>query len=267
MASFSRVNEQKAAVADLLHVEQSLAEFYDIPKVACSIGKNPIVFGHGNGKCLERVTERNYAISKVGSKYSLNVEDFEEFKTDVELMEVADAPKTARRLFVGLGVAGVAVRELWGRTDVAPFKRKRHMDAVKEYLADKNDISEMLGDVFDSPENNGRSFMISDLTDERVMSINGLRLRLRTLMDATGMEDFVGAEYADIVLGARKEIMGLYERDAGFYGDAVVIALGQPAEEGDKMFFNARSDFLIAAATPLRPEKARHLMSPAWSKD
>lgn len=268
MAFDERAQFASQVTSDLHTIEQAIGDFYNLP----SIGKTPtkINIGYPEDGQLERLIDRNYAISRCNGSYSFNYEDFEQFEKEVAdiLSPEVDCEVTSRRLFIGLGVAGTAVRELWDKPEVAPFKHAKYRDAVTEFFSSKDDIEEMIQGIFCDPEFLERAEMTKWLTDGRALSINGLRLRNRLLFDTTAMPEFVGVEYADLIQAARKVIPeSYYNRDGELYSDILSIGLGQSPKGGDKLFFDALSDYTIATATPMRPESAKHLLSPAWSKD
>lgn len=258
----------EAVVSEELHTaEQLIGGFYDLPQIAGANSSTAI--GVTNEDHVERVLDRVYSIQKNHTGYSLNDEDFLELEYDIAYMlpPEYDSDTISRRLFIGMGVAGTAVREIWARHDTAFFKRSQHQDLMKEYFCSKVDIDAMIGKIFDHPDISDRKEMTEDLTDKDATRINGLRLRQRILFDASGMAEFIGIEQYDLIQAARKAILEKYKVNGEFYDDVMVVGLGQAAKEGDKLFFDALSDFTIASATPLPPQQAKHLFSPAWTID
>lgn len=259
---------QAAAQEDLRCFEELLGDFYAIDTLRSMAA--PLTIGVASDDNLERLSDRQYSIMRTNGSYSLNTDDYSEFESDLSFLDenkLVQLEPIARKMFIGLGVAGTAIREIWGMKGVSMFKRGRHKEAVTDFLASKDDIQSMVSTIFSDEGFAERGAMADEVSDERSMSINGLRLRLRTLFDASGVQEYIGLDYSELIDGARSGIKKLYGRDGGFYEDLLFIALGQPPQQGDKLFFNAISDFTLAAATPIRPEAASHLLARPWSVD
>ncbi len=273
MVSGEELNPREAEVnAHAAAVTDAMADFYDLENLATDSAK--VIIGYPVDGGLERVSDRTYSIMRTNGNYSLNHEDYNLFEDELEYTLSGpagelrvEAAQIAQRIFVGIGVANVAIHEMLGKHPPSPLREQSHAEALRLFFTSTTDIRQGFNSIFYEPEVKDRAEMTTELKDATAMSINGLRFALRLLFDVPKAEELTGVEYGMLIYKSQKAIRALYERDAKHYVDVSVVGLGQNPKKGDTMFFNALPDWLVAAAVPMRPESFKHFFAKGWGQD
>ncbi len=202
-------------------IQEAMASAYGAPRLLWEVdlpNMPTLVVGDEDAQqTLERVTDRQYSIVRANDHYSMSLADLDELEQDVSYMlpPETEYAGVSRKLFIGLGVASTVIREVSAAVKVSESKREEHFNFMKEFYGSHLGIEEGLLAVFSDVETMARSFAMAErLTDERAMTINGLRLRIGMLLDAPGMEGFVGVSRYTMAEYARVAIQKRYEREA-----------------------------------------------------
>lgn len=252
---------------DLIMFSDLLAAHYGLPQLEKDSAI--IDIGTPGPDCIERVVDRTHAIQRVNGNYTFNAEDYQIFEDELEyvLAPNTETDDIARKLFVGIGVAGTALHEVFGKHPVSPLKEESHAKMVHEFFASHAAIDAAFMAVFDEEAVHERAQMTSGLTDDRAIAINGLRLCTTILYEVPGMHAVIGIDKLELARHARAHIRNSYQRDAGYYSQVLVGGLNQSPKVADRMFFNSLPNWVIAAATPMRFRSFEHLLSKAWNHD
>lgn len=244
-----------------------LANRFSLPELSKAI--LPVEVGNITGDCLERVTDRTYCIQGAGDHYTLNGEDFGMFADELDyVFESHDqAEVVAEKLFVGMGIAGTALREMLGRSNISSLKEKSYARQVNEFLTDHSDIEEAFVEIFADEGLEVGMAMTSELSDERVVAVNGLRASLALLYGVNkDLEEYIGVGPEELQQKSRLEVQRTYEREIIYYLN-IAAGLNQTPKSANAMFFNALPAWVIAASTPMSLSALSHFASEGWRRD
>lgn len=253
---------------DLIMFSDLLSDHYGLRNLSKDSAK--VSIGEPTADCIERVVDRAPSIQRTNGDYTFNAEDFQIFEDELDYVlppEMGDAEEVARKLFVGLGVAGTALQEIMGKNPVSVLKEESHAKQMYEFFASHDAINQTFVEIFDDPGFKERAEMTKDLDDERAIAINGLRLSFALLYSIQGMGNVIGVEQEDLKQSSRTQISYAYERDINYYMNPVVIGLNQNPKVADRMFFNSLPTWIIAAAAPMQLKSFSHLLSRGWQRD
>lgn len=171
----------------------------------------------------------------------------------------------AYRFMIGVGIAGVITITQLSKF-AAESKHDRYAEQLKEFFANHYPIDEAFGEIFNG-DFASRARMTEDMYDDQAMDLNGLRYRIKLLTDAyKDSEDHDSIPDRRFLTDqARKRIFDM-SKTPNIFTDVSVLALGRSIEEGDKIFFQSLSSWLVALACPVREAELSAIHSEGWKE-
>lgn len=252
---------------------ETLSQNYKIDQILND--QRPLVIGkypeYNNGNFVERTTERTDYIDAYDKEYVLNREDYDSFELEMEDVLGFDYDKDIKKIahvtFIGLGVGRTAIRHMFGNNVPVDHKKEQYAQMLGDFFSSHDDIEEMLVGVFDLPDFEERASMANVLTDKRAESINGLRMCMRVLFDTSYVLEETGMEYYDLIDGAKQYIKRSYFNAENQTVNDLMTECGSKPLKIDEHFFDRLPDWIIAAATPMRPNQLKALFAKSWQID
>ena len=219
------------------------------------------------------VSDRLNYITESTDSFLLHPDKFEDFDSEVETVwgddRSPDSRLIAHKLFIGLGIASVAIQRMLLVYQPSDLKRDQYNQQLSEVFASSNDIEEKFCEIFSEDGFEDRAFMASGIFDERAQKINGLRMCFRMLFDSGLMleDQESSVHYDELITAASEYIKKDYSSLPNAFKADLLMLCGKNPEAIDKQFFDELPDWVIAAATPLRPNAYKHLFSRSWQID
>ncbi len=202
-----------------------------------------------------------------------SIDQFEDFEEDLEKVwgddRSPDSRIIAHQLYIGKRVAAQAFLENLILHPPSELKQEQYAIEKANILCSKNDVEEKFREIFSDNGIEERAFMTSSLFDYRAEQINLERIALRILFDSGFMQqnEDTKIHYDELIEAAgeyiKKEYFSLWHAHQSDF----MMELGRQPEMIDRHFFDSLPEWLIATATPMRPQAYSHLFSDAWKKD
>lgn len=201
------------------------------------------------------------------------LEQFEDFEEDFERLwgddRSPDSRLIAHQIYIGKRVAAQAFLEKLIQNPPSELKQKQYEIEKSNLFRSKNDIEEKFIEIFSDEQIQERAFMTSGLFDHRAEIINLERIALRVLFDSGMMHQNEESKiyYDELIEASTEYIKNRYFGLPNGFKTDLLTSFGKQPEIIDRHFFEDLPDWIIAAATPMRPNSIKSLFSPAWQRD
>lgn len=200
---------------------------------------------------------------RVGHNFEFNLPAYRFFRNDCGGLfgEVGgevfkDLGETTRKLYIGCGLAQVAVQK-----DILehPYNQKQ-LKQIDDLFADRSDIAKLLWELCPPKAEEVEPVwaQTEHLMGAGVYRINAIRASATYLFEA--MSAFDEGEFAiTAVTESRKALSNFLNRNRWQYLELSVIGFYQSHETGNKVFINGIPEWLIAFALPMNTNRLRNV--------
>ncbi len=257
-------NQEKLVRHDFELLRGLITEVYDFPELKNSrLEVVDNAYDPRNASFPLRISDsRHPNFIHTPEGYNHYLDEFKSFYGDDEPVS-RGLDNLASLLYVGAGlVQPVITFDLFERY---PVKNGRHVAAVKKFYQDRRDISAVFEDVFGiDPIGPMHAELSQVLRDEDVMRINGLRAAFCYLYGALRRSNDKSA-LGELVTASRQKIYDHVVHTRDDYRAVATPTYGETAQEtGDMLLMDTMPTWLIALATPMKPESFDHLGKKFW---